>query len=61
MVHFIGDKMNIYVCLVCGYAYDPSAGDADSGIEPNTPFESLPDNWVCPLCGVKKNEFVEQV
>ncbi|MBE7706493.1 MAG: rubredoxin [Cyanobacteria bacterium SIG30] len=53
--------MNIYVCLVCGYAYDPSAGDADSGIEPNTPFESLPDNWVCPLCGVKKNEFVEQV
>ena len=49
-----------YECTVCGYIYNPEAGDPDSGIEPGTPFEDLPDDWVCPVCGVGKDQF-EQV
>lgn len=48
-----------YKCRSCGYVYDPDEGDLLSGIEPGTPFEELSDDWVCPLCGVRKNEFVE--
>jgi rubredoxin len=48
-----------YKCLVCGYIYDPEAGDPDGGIEPGTPFEKLPDAWICPLCGAAKTEFEE--
>ena len=40
-----------------GYIYDPEKGDPDSGIAPGTPFESLPDDWCCPLCGVSKDMF----
>ena len=46
-----------YECSTCGYVYDPEIGDPDSGIAPGTPFEDLPDDWVCPLCGVSKSEF----
>ena len=49
--------MKKYSCNVCGYIYDPTVGDPDSGIEPGTSFESLLENWVCPICGVGKNEF----
>ena len=49
--------MKKYVCDVCGHIYDPAEGDPDSGIAPGTPFESLPDDWVCPLCGVSKDQF----
>ena len=49
--------MKKYICNVCGYIYDPLTGDTDSGIAPGTPFESLPDDWVCPLCGVGKADF----
>jgi len=49
--------MQKYQCNACGYVYDPGKGDPDSGIEPGTPFESLPDSWVCPDCGVSKSEF----
>ena len=49
--------MEKYTCYVCGYEYDPSVGDPDNGIAPGTPFEELPDNWKCPLCGVGKDEF----
>jgi rubredoxin len=53
-----GEKiMKTYVCLVCGYKYDPEFGDPDSGIKPGTPFEDIPDDWVCPLCGVSKSDF----
>ena len=38
-------------CLACGYVYDPETGDPDAGIEPGTPFEEIPDNWICPECG----------
>ena len=44
-------------CLVCGYVYDPAEGDPDSGIEPGTPFEALPDDWLCPDCGAGKDMF----
>lgn len=47
-----------YRCLVCDYIYDPEKGDPDSGIEPGTEFEDLPDEWLCPLCGVGKEQFV---
>ena len=46
-----------YKCLVCGYVYDPAEGDKDGGIPPGTSFESLPDGWVCPLCGAGKSDF----
>ena len=46
--------MKKYICTVCDYVYDPVQGD---GIEPGTAFEDLPDDWVCPLCGVGKDEF----
>ena len=50
-------KMAKYECSVCGYVYDPELGDPDSGIKPGTPFEELPDDWVCPVCGAAKSEF----
>lgn len=50
-------KMQKYVCTVCGYVYDPEVGDPDSGIEPGTAFEDIPDDWVCPVCGVSKDMF----
>ena len=46
-----------YKCTVCGYIYDPELGDPDGGIKPQTPFEELPDDWVCPICGASKSEF----
>jgi rubredoxin len=49
--------MQKYVCNICGYVYDPDAGDPDSGISPGTPFADIPDDWVCPLCGVTKSDF----
>lgn len=48
-----------YVCDVCGWEYDPRVGDPEHGIEPGTPFEDLPDDFTCPLCGAGKDEFVE--
>ncbi len=50
-----------YVCKVCGYVYDPEIGDPDSGIEPGTSFEDIPDDWTCPLCGVSKSDFEPEV
>ena len=49
--------MDKYVCLVCGWIYDPAVGDPDGGIAPGVPFEKVPDNWVCPVCGVGKDQF----
>ena len=48
--------MEKYVCSVCGYVYDPAKGDPDNGIEPGTPFDKLPADWVCPECGVGKDK-----
>lgn len=46
-----------YVCTVCGHVYDPAAGDPESGIAPGTAFESIPEDWVCPVCGATKADF----
>ena len=46
-----------YVCEVCDWVYDPAIGDPENGIKPGTPFEDLPDDWVCPLRGVGKDQF----
>ena len=49
--------MEKYVCKVCGYIYDPAKGDPEHGQAPGTKFETLPDKWVCPECGVPKSDF----
>ncbi len=46
-----------YKCPVCGYVYDPADGDESSGVKPGTLFEDLPPGWVCPVCGVEKDDF----
>jgi rubredoxin len=53
-------KMDKYVCSVCGYVYDPEDGDPDSGIDPGTSFEDLPDDWTCPVCGASKDQFEKE-
>lgn len=49
--------MGRFICANCGYVYDPATGDPEAGVAPGTPFEELPDDWVCPLCYVGKSEF----
>jgi len=49
--------MQKYQCTICGYVYDPEEGDPDAGIAPGTPFEEIPEDWYCPVCGVSKSEF----
>jgi len=46
-----------WICKVCSMIYDPALGDPDSGIAPGTPFEAIPDSWVCPICGTRKANF----
>ena len=46
-----------YICTVCDFIYDPEIGDPEGGIEPGTQFEDIPDDWVCPLCGVGEEDF----
>ncbi len=50
-------EMTTYICELCGYVYNPNEGDPENGIAPNTDFEDLPDDWVCPLCGAGKEDF----
>ena len=50
----------VFVCDICGYEYNPDAGDPDNGIEAGTAFADLPEDWVCPLCGAEKGDFVEE-
>ena len=52
--------MKKFVCTVCGYVYDPEVGDPENDIAPGTPFEQLPEDWVCPLRGVGKEDFKEE-
>ena len=52
--------MKKYVCDACGWVYDEVVGDPDNGIAPGTKFEDLPDDFVCPLCGVGKDMFSEE-
>ena len=55
------EKSEKYRCTVCGYIYDPSAGDPDSGIPGGTPFHDLPAAWLCPVCGAGKESFEPEV
>ena len=51
--------MNKWRCRLCGYVYDPEEGDDDNDIQPDTPFDDLPTDWVCPDCGASREEFDE--
>ena len=53
------NNMTKWMCSVCGYVYDPDEGDPEGGIVAGTPFEDLPENWVCPVCGAEKAAFNE--
>ena len=54
---FTGVNMQKWMCQVCGYIYDPAKGDPANSVDPGTAFEDLPDDWVCPECGVGKDQF----
>ncbi len=49
--------MQKFQCTVCNYVYDPEQGDLGNDVEPGTVFEDLPNDWVCPVCGVDKDQF----
>jgi rubredoxin-NAD+ reductase len=49
--------MSKYICDMCGWEYDPAEGYPEGGIEPGTPWEEVPDDFVCPMCGVGKDQF----
>ncbi len=53
--------MEKWECTACGYIYDPKNGDPDHGFAPGTSFDDLPDDWVCPQCGVGKDFFQKVV
>lgn len=50
-------SMEKWICNVCGYVYDPEVGDPDNGVAPGTAWADVPADWVCPLCGVGKDDF----
>ena len=50
-------KAKKYKCQKCGWIYDPKMGDPISDIPPGTPFEELPDEWLCPKCYAGKEQF----
>ena len=52
--------MKKYVCTVCGYVYDEAVGDVENRIEPGTAWEDVPEDYLCPLCGVGKDQFEEE-
>ena len=53
------DKMDKYVCP-CGYVYDPAVGDPDNGVAPGTPWDQVPESWVCPVCEMGKDVFEKE-
>ena len=53
--------MKKYLCEACGYIYDPEVGDPDNGVEAGTAFEDIPEDWLCPLCGLGKDAFVDKL
>ena len=52
--------MKKYICNICGWIYEEALGDPDNGIAPGTKFQDLPDDFLCPLCGVGKEDFSEE-
>lgn len=58
IIKFMEEKvMAKYICDACGYVYDPEVGDPENNIPAGTPFEELPEDYTCPLCGVDKSMF----
>lgn len=49
--------MEKYVCVLCGYVYDPAEGDPDNGVAAGTAWNDVPADWLCPVCGAGKDEF----
>ena len=49
--------MQKWICTVCGYIYDPAKGDPENGVAAGIPFEQVPAEWVCPVCGASKDDF----
>ncbi len=52
--------MEKWVCTICGYVYDPAEGDPGNGVDPGTPWEDVPADWVCPVCGASKDDFEKE-
>lgn len=52
--------MDSYVCMICGYVYDPAQGDPDNDVDPGTKWEDVPEDWLCPICGAGKDEFEKE-
>jgi len=52
--------MKKYVCIACGYIYDPEMGDPDNGVDAGTKWEDVAEDWLCPVCGVGKDQFEEE-
>lgn len=52
--------MKKHVCIVCGYVYDPAAGDPDNHVSAGTEFSQVPHDWTCPVCGAGKDQFDAQ-
>ena len=53
----MGSTTTKWICVKCGYTYDQTKGDPDTGVAPMTRFFDLPDDWKCPICGVEKKDF----
>lgn len=51
------DKDQVYICTGCGYEYDPKVGDPDNDVPAGTAWEDVPEDWVCPICYIGKDEF----
>ena len=51
------ETSKLWICVSCGWIYDPAEGDPDGGIPPGTLFEEIPDDWFCPVCGARKSDF----
>nr|CRH07338.1 Rubredoxin [Candidatus Magnetococcus massalia] len=52
--------MGVWCCMGCDYEYDDEVGSSATGVEPGTSFDSLPEDWRCPLCGLGKAHFMGQ-
>ena len=52
--------MEKWKCVVCGYIYDEASGDPDNGVKAGTKFADISEDWVCPICGVNKDQFEKE-
>jgi rubredoxin len=50
-------EIELWICVACGFVYDPEEGDPDGGIPAGTAFADIPAGWICPVCGMTKEEF----